>query len=291
MSDKSATPGHGTASVALAGVMDSPLLRDLQGGVWRRPRLIASPWKRWALILGFLLYLAFALGSVDINWDRVAQGMSRGWRFISAFASPDFISRSGEIIEGLVESLAMTVVATAIGIVISIPVGLGAARNLAPAPVYMFCRAWVGLARAFPEIIFAILFVKMFGFGPLAGMLTLVVASVGFLAKLLADEIETLDRSQMEAVRSTGASWLQWVNYAIQPQIMPRLAGLSLYRLDINFRESAVIGIVGAGGIGATLNTSFDRYEFETAAAILLLIIVIVMMAEYASGYLRKALQ
>ncbi|WP_353173196.1 phosphonate ABC transporter, permease protein PhnE [Paracandidimonas soli] len=264
---------------------------DIRNGVWRRPSLIASPWRRWALILGFLLYLAIALDSVAINWDRVAQGMARGWRFIAAFASPDFFARSGEIIDGLLESLAMTVVATVIGIIISIPVGLGAARNLSPTPVYLFCRAWVGLARAFPEIIFAILFVKMFGFGPLAGMLTLVVASVGFLAKLLADEIETLDRSQMEAVRATGASWLQWVNYAIQPQVMPRLAGLSLYRLDINFRESAVIGIVGAGGIGATLNTSFDRYEFETAAAILLLIIAIVMMTEYASGYLRKALQ
>jgi phosphonate transport system permease protein len=81
------------------------------------------------------------------------------------------------------------------------------------------------------------------------------------------------------------------VNYAIQPQVMPRLIGLSLYRLDINFRESAVIGIVGAGGIGATLNTAMDRYEYDSAAAILILIILIVMAAEYSSGYVRKWLQ
>jgi len=81
------------------------------------------------------------------------------------------------------------------------------------------------------------------------------------------------------------------VNYAVQPQIMPRLIGLSVYRLDINFRESAVIGIVGAGGIGATLNTAFDRYEFDTAAAILLTIIAIVMATEYLSGFIRKKVQ
>src|SRR5690606_33155401 len=94
--------------------------------------------------------------------------------------------------------------------------------------------------------------------------------------------------SQAEAVRATGASWWQIVNYAVQPQVMPRLIGLSLYRLDINFRESSVIGIVGAGGIGATLNTAIDRYEYDSAGAILIIIIAIVMLAEYGSGWIRK---
>ena len=97
--------------------------------------------------------------------------------------------------------------------------------------------------------------------------------------------------SQAEAVKATGASWFQWINYAIQPQVMPRMIGLSVYRLDINFRESAVVGIVGGGGIGATLNTAFSRYEFDTAAAILLVIIIIVMVLEYASSFLRKWVQ
>ncbi len=97
-----------------------------------------------------------------------------------------------------------------------------------------------------------------------------------------------MDPVQAEGVKATGASWLQWINYGVQPQIMPRIIGLSLYRLDINFRESAVIGIVGGGGIGATLNTAFDRYEFDTAAAILIIIIAIVMIAEYSSGIIRQ---
>ena len=93
---------------------------------------------------------------------------------------------------------------------------------------------------------------------------------------------------QLEAVRATGAGWLQMVSYAVQPQVMPRLIGLSLYRLDINFRESAIIGIVGAGGIGAALNTSFSRYEYDISAAILLVIIGIVLVAEHVSGAIRK---
>jgi phosphonate transport system permease protein len=100
-----------------------------------------------------------------------------------------------------------------------------------------------------------------------------------------------MDRVQAEAIRASGASWLQWINYGVQPQVMPRLIGLSMYRLDINFRESAILGLVGAGGIGATLNTAFDRYEFDTAAAILIIIIVIVMGLEYLSGIIRARVQ
>jgi phosphonate transport system permease protein len=131
----------------------------------------------------------------------------------------------------------------------------------------------------------------MVGFGPFAGFLTISFATIGFLSKLLAEDIEDIDPGQLEAVRATGCGWLQGINYGVQPQVMPRLIGLCLYRLDINFRESAVVGIVGAGGIGATLNTAIDRYEFDVAAAILLIIIGIVMVSEYASSYLRRWVQ
>ena len=111
------------------------------------------------------------------------------------------------------------------------------------------------------------------------------------MAKLLAEDIEDIQEAQAEAIRATGATWWQVVNYGIQPQVMPRLIGLSLYRLDINFRESAVIGIVGAGGIGATLNTAMSRYDYDTAGAILLMIIALVLVAEYASSHLRRWVQ
>jgi phosphonate transport system permease protein len=258
---------------------------------WKRPPLIKSPRLRWGLGLGAAIYLALAVGTIEVNWARVYEGLDRGWAFVVAFTEPDFIQRWNDIRDGLIESLTMTVTSTVLGILLSVPIGLGAARNLAPLPVYLLCRGIIAISRTFQEVIIAIFFVAMFGFGPLAGMLTLSFATIGFLAKLLAEDIESIDPGQAEAVRATGAGWLQWINYGIQPQVMPRLIGLSLYRVDINFRESAVVGIVGAGGIGATLNTAFDRYEFDTAAAIIIIIIAIVMFAEYTSGLIRARLK
>ncbi len=258
---------------------------------WKKPPLIENPTLRWALWFGAAIYLALALGTLEVNWTRVADGIPRGTRFLAAFFPPDFTSRWDAIQDGILESIWMTVISTVVGIALSVPFGLGAARNLAPRPVYLFCRGVIALSRTFPEVILAIFAVKLFGFGPFAGFIALSIGTIGFYAKLLAEDIEDMDPGQAEAVRATGAGWFQWINYAVQPQVMPRMIGLAVYRLDINFRESAVVGIVGGGGIGATLLTAFDRYEFDSAAAILLVIIFIVMILEYTSGYLRKWVQ
>ncbi len=258
---------------------------------WKRPPLIKSARLRWALGIGAAIYLAAAFGSIEVKWLRVWEGLDRGWAFINGFIPPDFVSHWTDIKEGIAESLVMTVTSTVVGILISVPIGLGAARNVAPLWVYLICRGIITVSRSFQEIIIAILFVAIFGFGPFAGFVTLSFATIGFLAKLLAEDIEDTHADQLEAVRATGSTWLQFMNYAVQPQVMPRLIGLSMYRLDINFRESAILGLVGAGGIGATLNTSFDRYEFDTTAAILIIIISIVMIAEYSSGIIRARLK
>lgn len=258
---------------------------------WRRPPLIADARLRWALVLGAIVYLTIGLSSLEVNWARVADGWERGLRFLGGFLEPDFVRRWDDIRQGLIESLTMTLTATVVGVLISVPIGIGAARNIAPVPVYLLCRAIIAVSRSLQEIIVAILFVAMVGFGPLAGFLTLSFATIGFLSKLLAEDIEDIDEAQAEAIRATGASWWQVLDYGIEPQVMPRLIGLSLYRLDINFRESSVIGIVGAGGVGATLNTALDRYEYDAAAAILLLIIAIVMLTEYSSSWVRRQVQ
>ncbi len=258
---------------------------------WKKKPMIESRRMRWFLGVGAAIYLSMAIGSTEVNWSRVYEGLDRGWAFILAFTSPDFAERWSDIRDGLAESLVMTVTSTAFGILLSVPFGLGAARNIAPPPVYLFCRGFIAVSRSLPEIIVAIFMVAIFGFGTFAGFITLTFATIGFLAKLLAEDIEDSSPVQLEAVRATGAKWSQLMNYGVQPQVMPRLIGLSLYRLDINFRESTVLGLVGAGGIGATLNTSFDRYEFGTSAAIILTIIAFVMIAEYSSGLIRARLQ
>ncbi|MEM7731732.1 MAG: phosphonate ABC transporter, permease protein PhnE [Pseudomonadota bacterium] len=271
--------------------MSNPTADALVGKPWKKPPFIKRPWLRWVLILGSIAYLIAAVMTIEVNWSRVYEGLERGKQFVLAFTNPDFTTRSTDIWEGMVESIVMTVASSVVGIAISIPIALGAARNVAPLPIYLICRGIIAISRALQEIIVAIMLVAIFGFGPLAGFLTLSFATIGFLSKLLAEDIESMDRVQAEAIKASGARWMQWINYGVQPQVMPRLIGLSMYRIDINFRESAILGLVGAGGIGATLNTAFDRYEYDTAAAILITIIAIVMALEYLSGIIRARVQ
>ena len=258
---------------------------------WKKPPFIKSSILRWLIYLGTVTYFVLALWTMEVNWPRVAEGIPRGIDMLAKFFPPDLSDSRGVILDGILESIWMAVISTIGGILLSVPIGLGAARNLAPTWMYLFCRGIIAVSRTFPEVILAIFAVKFFGFGPIAGFVALSIGTIGFFAKLLAEDIENMSRSQAEAVRSTGASWLQWINYAIQPQVMPRMIGLSLYRLDINFRESAVVGIVGAGGIGAHLLTSVQRYEYATTATILFSIIAIVISLEYISGYFRKWVQ
>lgn len=255
---------------------------------WKPRPWIGNPVRRWALLSGILAYLVLALGSIDVNLARIQRGFARFFETNLAFQWDVLGSKLAEVMDGIVESLAMAAVATPLGILLSIPVGFGAARNVSPPFCYLLCRALTVISRGFHEIVIAILFVKMFGFGPLAGVVTLAFATIGFFGKLIAEEIEETDPEVLEAMRATGAGWLQQMALGIVPQIRPRMVGLGLYRLDINFRESTVIGLVGAGGIGATLKTTFDRYEYLSSAAILILIIAMVFVLEIVSGRIRR---
>lgn len=258
---------------------------------WSPKSPIRDPYIRTLIYLGSPLYLIVAIRALDINWIRVSDGLSRSAALFSGFLHPDFISRWGEIQNGLTESLTMTLTSSLVGLALALPFAVGAASNIAPMPIYLFCRGFIAISRSLQEVIVALFFVVLFGFGPFAGFLTLVFATVGFLAKLLAEDIEDTDPRQLEALRSTGAGFLQVVSTAILPQIMPRVIGLFLYRIDINFRDSAIIGIVGAGGIGATLNTAIDRFEFGSAAAVVFIIVCIVLLCEFLSSYVRSSLK
>jgi len=257
--------------------------------IWSRPPFIRNPILRWIILLSAIAYLVVGLGALDVDWERIlTRGLERGMQFLSAFVRPDFVTRWPDIYQGLLESLSMTLIATVFGVILGIPFAFGAARNISPTPIYLFCRGFIALSRSFQEVVIAIVFVVMVGFGPLAGVLTLTFTGIGFLGKLLAEEIEDIDPSQLEAIRATGGSWFQIMAFGVVPQIMPRFIGLSVYRLDINFRESSVIGIVGAGGIGSTINIAFARYEYSVAAAVILIIVLVVLIAEYAAGFIRE---
>jgi phosphonate transport system permease protein len=253
---------------------------------WRKPPLIGNPVLRWGLMASIVAYLVWGIGDLEFDLERIARGLPKAADMLGQMVPPDF-TRWPLLLDGLIESLQMAIVATAAGAVVSIPIGLGAAANIAPAPIYWLSRAYIGISRTFPEVLIAIFFVKAFGFGAFAGVLTLFIASTGFVGKLLAEEIEAIDPGQVEAVRATGAGPGNILLFGILPQVMPRFIGLCIYRLDINLRESTILGIVGAGGVGAVLYNSFARYEYDFSAAILLAIIALVLVAEWASGFAR----
>jgi len=258
--------------------------------VWRPPKLIENPLARYGLSALVLLYLAWSLGSLDIDWARVGQGLPRAGDMLVRMFPPDF-ARWQLLVRGLTESVLIAFAASFVGMVLAVPIGLAAAGNLAPRALYLLARLIIVLSRSFHEIIWAIFFVKIVGFGALAGVLTLIVASVSFISKMLAEDVENMDAGQVEAVRATGASFPQLLVYAIAPQILPRYLGVSIYRLDANLRHSTVVGIVGAGGIGQVLAASFSRYDYDFSLAILLVIIALVFLGEIFSNWIRKRLR
>ena len=261
-----------------------------QGGRrWRKPPAIANPFARYALFAAVAAYLVWAVASLDLSWARIMTGIPRAIQIFSRAFPPDF-SRRSLMIDGFVESIQIALVATLLGVVLSIILGILAARNVVPRAVYLVGRAIISIARSFHPVIVAIIFVKAVGFGPFAGILTLIVYSIGFVGKLMAEAIEEIDPGQVEAIRATGGGFLKVLAYAVFPQILPRQVGLSIYQLDSNLRASAVVGIVGAGGIGGTLMNSFRRFDYDFALAILIVMIVIILLSEALSGRIRKGL-
>lgn len=256
---------------------------------WQPPPFIANPAVRWAVYIGAAVYVIWTVATLPIEWQRVAEGWSRAGRIFGGAFPPSF-ERSELLIDGFLESLKIAILATVFGVLLSIPIAFTAARNIAPLPLFYFGRFVIIVARSFHPVIVAIIFVKAVGFGPFAGVLTLTVYSIGFVAKMLAERIEEIDFGQVEAMRAAGAPYLSTLVYAIFPQIMPRQIGLSIYQLDSNLRASAVVGIVGAGGIGSTLANAFGRYDYDFALAITMVIVGAILISEGVSGWIRKRL-
>ena len=182
----------------------------------------------------------------------------------------------------------MSIAGTALAVIFSLPLGLLAAPNTSPHPiVYLTVRTFLAFLRSVPEIILGVLFVAAVGFGALAGILALTVASVGFVGKLFTEAIEEISLKQVEAVRATGAPFMSVVVFGVLPQVFARFIGFASYELDANLRNSTMVGIVGAGGIGGTLFAAFQRFDYDFVCAILISIIVMIMIGEVLAGWVR----
>ena len=243
-------------------------------------------WKRagWLLLA---VYVVYAAAQMDVSWDRVVSGLHNARHFFERLFPPNF-SRWDLLVKGLGESLQIAVLASALGIALSLPIGLAASRNLVPAWMSWPARLLIVAARSFHPVIVAILFVKAVGFGALAGILALALASIGFTAKLFAEAIEEISLKQVEAVRATGAPFGSVIGIGVLPQVFARFIGFATYQLDSNLRNSTMVGIVGAGGIGGTLFAAFQRFDYDFVSAILISIIALIMAGEVLATAVRQ---
>ena len=249
----------------------------------------------WRARIGWLAlaaYVVYASSILEVTWERFQIGLAQGVRFIGRMFPPDTApDKMALLMRGLYESLEIAIIASALGIVLSLPIGLLAARNLMPGWITWPTRMFIALCRSFHQVIVAIVFVKAVGFGALAGILALTVASIGFVAKLFAEAIEEISLKQVEAIRATGASFMNVVVYGVMPQVLTRFVGFATYQVDSNLRNSTMVGIVGAGGIGGTMFAAFQKFDYDFLLTILLAIIAMIMVSEALQNAVKRLYQ
>jgi phosphonate transport system permease protein len=259
---------------------------------WRRRTTRAQLWT-WAgwLAATALVVVCFQLISDKTIWAFVWDAPQQAADLAVRMVPPDwgYIRQLGRPIWDTVN---IATIGTAIAVAASIPVAYCAARNTTPSvrfvrPIALFI---IVSSRSINALIWALMLVTILGPGVFAGIVAIALRSIGFCAKLLYEAIEEIDESQVEAVRATGASGAQVTTYGIVPQVLPAFAGISVFRWDINIRESTVLGLVGAGGIGLELNAALTQLYWTQVSLILLVIIGTVILSEWVSAKVRHAI-
>lgn len=189
----------------------------------------------------------------------------------------------------LVETLHIATLGTIFAVVLALPVGLMAARNVTPyAPLNFLAKLILAASRSVNSLVWALLFVAIFGPGPLAGTFAIAFRSIGFVGKLLAEALEEANRGSIEALEASGAPWTSVLRMGYWPQVRPAFWSIGVFRWDINVRESAVLGLVGAGGIGMVIDTALNTFRWDRAAIALLSILAVVIVAEVVVTLVRK---
>jgi phosphonate transport system permease protein len=254
--------------------------------IWRR-RSRRESVIAWLWVAAVAAASVWSVSALDIEWlffrDAHEQAIDLAQRMW-----PPRWSYLPQVVAPLIETIHIATLGTAIGVVFSLPLAFLAARNTtANGFTWAIGRALLVASRSVNTVIWGLLFVAIFGPGPLAGIAAVAARSVGFLAKLVAEAIEEADRGPIEAIEATGASTWQVYLVGILPQVMPVLIGTTVYRWDINVRESSVLGFVGAGGIGIYLYASINQFAWQQVAVVLLAILAVVIASEAVSARIR----
>ena len=249
-------------------------------------------WKTYLFLTGLISALTFTIIDLEINFiDLFSESAKYFIDILDRMLPPDF-SNLKNLIQAMFETIEIAFLGTFIAIVLSIPVGLLSAKNLAPNYfIFLVARIVTIFFRAIPEFIIAMILVIAVGFGAIPGVLALGLHTMGFLAKFYAEDIEHVNKGPIEALKSSGASKGQIISYAIIPQIIPSFVANNLYILDRNIRMATMLGIVGAGGIGYELQSSFRMFEYERVSAIIIIIFITIFFIDHLSSFIRSKIK
>ncbi|MFC4321979.1 phosphonate ABC transporter, permease protein PhnE [Litchfieldia salsa] len=191
----------------------------------------------------------------------------------------------------LAETIQMAVIATTIAAILCVPLSLLAANNVTTNKyLYNFVRFVLNILRTIPDLVLAVIFVALFGIGALPGIIALIIFSLGILAKLISETVESIDMNPLEAMHASGASTIQTIYFSVVPQVLPQFTSFVLYVFEINIRASVVLGLVGAGGIGQILDQQIKFYKYPNAMGIIIIIFALVVIIEYISTKIREAI-
>lgn len=253
-----------------------------------RPRRVERPSVGALALSAVVLAVIFwSFQGTELSLMALSEGMPQMWRVLGEMVPPDF-SRAGSIAGKLLETFQMAVAGTVLGVAVSLPLAVLAARNQSPHwLVYQVGRSIVTFCRTVPDLIWAIFFVVTVGLGPFAGVLALMMDTIGFCGRFFAEAMEEVDEGPQEGLRAVGASRLGIVMCTVLPSALPSMVASSLYALEKAVRSSVVLGLVGAGGIGVELTTAMDMYEYRTASAIIVSIFAMIIVVERVSSSLR----
>ena len=243
-------------------------------------------WATWATLIIAALWV-WSLMAIQFSPGQMLEVPAQVAKVLSFFYPADMAYGWEKVLPAIVESIQIAWIGTMVAAVLSLPLALFGASTLFPkmAHAVKFISA---TTRAFPEILLAIYFVPIVGLGPFAGALAIGISSVGMLTKLGAEVIESIDFGPIEAVEASGGSRIAALRYAVLPQVLPEIVAHWLFRFELNIRASAVLGVVGAGGVGGVLLNTLRYRHFEKAAAVLLLTIIVVLAIDMISGEIRR---
>lgn len=250
---------------------------------FRRPS-----WTAIVLIVIFAALFILGIQHAQMTLERLTAGFMNMLHFIAS-AFPPSPERIGPISSAMYETFQIALVGTVFGVLLSLPIAVLASHNTAPHPTIRWAaRGAVSAMRTIPDLIWALIFVISVGLGPLAGILTIIVDTIGFCARFFSERIEEIKKGPSQALQSTGAGQFGIVAGAIFPQGFPSFVGTSLFAFEKSIRAAVVLGLVGAGGIGVELSTAFTMRNFEEALMIIILILVVVILFEQLSSSIRK---